>query len=343
MSLTFNQIVPKVQRTPSEDAFGRKRRVAGNSGGNYSYLHAIKGCQIKHAANKEYAVERAPQKGEMVKAFLYILGASSDPDFCECSVPFLIDEEEIFFGPCKRRLREKLRKEYLKHESVASPPDDIYLIGFNASNPQKCRKIVWAGRILRLMTFEHAYLNLSGSKYKEMRGLSDSPLHLRPLYDAGGKFLGYKHTSSLHERDDDWIMDLISHESEKTKRRGEELRFHELDRFEAFPRDCCLLLENLFYARGEGSKITDEILGILRKPQEEQQDIDDYAIFGRQTNGSAYGRTGSWLEISGRDVDKFIKVIQANGPYKVSDEWKERQIYMKKCRCTSSKHKDVRC
>jgi hypothetical protein len=279
----------------------------------------------------------------MTKAFLYILGASSDPDNCECSVPFLIDEEEIFFGPCKRRLRKMLKDEYLKRDSVTSPKDDIYLIGFNASNSQKCREIVWVGKISRLMTFEYAYCNLTALKYQAMRRLSDSPFHLKPLYDARGALIGYKHTSSMHARGNDWIMDLISRESERTEREGEELRLRKFDRFEAFPRDCCLILENIFYARGAGIKISGQILRVLKKAQEEKDDIDRYAIFGRQKNGSPNGLTGSWLEMSGEQADKFIKVIQSDAPRNVSEVWKEQQNYLKKCRCTSSKHKDVRC
>jgi hypothetical protein len=32
-------------------------------------------------------------------AYLYILSASPNPDYVECSVPAEIDENEIFFGP----------------------------------------------------------------------------------------------------------------------------------------------------------------------------------------------------------------------------------------------------
>ena len=79
--------------------------------------------------------------------------------------------------------------------------DDVFLVGTNGSNEQKERKIVWAGRLHRLMTFECAYNTLTSEPYETMRRLPHSPLHLKPLYDQDGQFEGYEHRSSMHTED----------------------------------------------------------------------------------------------------------------------------------------------
>lgn len=90
-----------------------------------------------------------------MQAYVYIMAASTDPDVCERSVPYAVDENEVFFGPCKKNLRSDLRKQFLANGSdSAVPDDDIYLVGLNGGNSQTVRKIIWAGRIKRVMTFE---------------------------------------------------------------------------------------------------------------------------------------------------------------------------------------------
>jgi hypothetical protein len=101
--------------------------------------------------------------------FLYVMAASSDPDRVECLVPYPINDEEIFFGPCKRLLREELRDRYLNTLDDLRPSEDVFVVGVSGSNRKRCRKIVWAGCITRLMTFEAAYKGLTGLQYQEMR------------------------------------------------------------------------------------------------------------------------------------------------------------------------------
>jgi hypothetical protein len=129
----------------------------------------------------------------------------------ECLVPYQISEKVIFFGPCKKRLREWLRRRYLKapEDDVSLPSsEDIFVAGVNGSNPQHNRKtdrkIVWAGRVSRVMTFETAYNDLTTPEFQEMRSCPLSPLHVEPQYDTG-RFSGYKHISLLHE--DCWVPD----------------------------------------------------------------------------------------------------------------------------------------
>src|SRR6266542_2974502 len=123
------------------------------------------------------------RKGERVPvAYLYVLGASKNPDRAECAVPWRVDDDEIFFGPCKISLREKLRRDLLGPETDrAVPGDDIYFVGFNALGVPRARKVVWAGRMREAMSFGRAWLELDGPRYEKMRDESGySPLHLVP-------------------------------------------------------------------------------------------------------------------------------------------------------------------
>jgi len=67
---------------------------------------------------------------------------------------------------------------------------------------------------------------------------------------------------------------------------------------------------NVFFAQGAGIPISDEMLGALRRVQPEREGIDKYAIFGRQANGRADGRAGSWLEMSGTDAGEFSRLLE---------------------------------
>src|SRR5437762_1761836 len=75
----------------------------------------------------------------MPTVYVYVLGASSNPDGVDCAVPWRVDEREIFFGPCKVPLREMLRPQLLRPDRDYVRPDrDIYFVGVNAldsSNP----------------------------------------------------------------------------------------------------------------------------------------------------------------------------------------------------------------
>jgi hypothetical protein len=188
----------------------------------------------------------------MTTLFLYIMAASSDPDNVECVVPYPIDDTEIFFGPCKRLLRKELRDRYLKTSNDVRLEDDVFIVGVNGNNRQRCRKIVWAGRVAHLMTFETAYKKLTHTKYQEMREMDNSPLHVKPLYRDDGTFRGYEHCSSLHGEDDIWVRDF-GHNNPHVQKRGKQLLLApNANRHQAFPRDCCLLLERVFFADGVG-------------------------------------------------------------------------------------------
>ena len=259
--------------------------------------------------------------------FLYILAASSDPDNIDCMVPYRINDERIFFGPCKRRLREWLCRQYLsaREDYTLPEPEHLYVVGFNGSNSQRLRRIVWAGRIAHVMTFEYAYNELTGPDFWKMREEEDrSPLHLKPIYDDTTRlFRGYEHASDYHC--DEWVTDVTTGSAlakGDARVQGDRVLLHaDKNRHLVFTRDCCFLCEDTFFARrsqGGGIPINGAMVDVLRRAQlDRRHQIDSYAVFGRQRNGNLYGRAGGYLTISGPDAETLIHLIQDNRPTRI--------------------------
>jgi hypothetical protein len=239
-----------------------------------------------------------------MRAFLYILNASSDPDRIHCAVPWRIDAQTIFFGPCKKRLRRWMKQNVLGTHQESVPNETLYVVGFNGAN-RKERKIVWAGKVECVMTFERAYNTLKGQKYEQMRNHPHAPLHLQPI-EVEGRF-GYRHISEEHKKKDAWIWDIAGRKqgSNFERRDDEIILLSGRDRQEVFNLDCCFLCENIFFARGEGIPITDKILDILQHVQPEEK-IDPYAVFGRTKNCAANGLRGTYLEIDDKSQNQRL-------------------------------------
>jgi hypothetical protein len=243
------------------------------------------------------------------RAFLYIVKATK-PDGITCRVPWEVDEQEIFFGPCKKRLREKLRELLGTRESVA-PSSPIWLIGFNPSNMAHIGRVLWAGRIKRLMTFSEAYSTLNGPKYKNMRDNKESPLHVRPIMDED-ELIGYERRSELHAKNDEWILDLRkSRTGPDVRLRGKQLLIQKGQRAEVFPRDVCAICDNLFFAHvGEGLAVDEALVASLRRAQRIDE-IDEYAVFGKRKDGKRDGKRGSYVEVNdGRLVNEIVAWIK---------------------------------
>jgi len=242
----------------------------------------------------------------MTNLFLYILASSHDPDNIECPVPYLVNDTTIFFGPCKKLLREWLYSNYLTKSDDYSFADheDIFVVGANGSNPQRKRKIVWAGRITRVMTFEIAYNERESLGFQKMLQEHLSPLHVQPIYNNA--FIGYKHISSLHESC--WVSDLTRNKvarltSQVHMDKGNILLKQGIDRHQVFTRDCCFLCENIFFAHEAGIQITEKMLDLLKQVQrDKEKEIDDYAIFGKQKNGNAEGLRGDTWKCATRSL-----------------------------------------
>lgn len=250
----------------------------------------------------------------MTILFLYILGRSPNADNIECMVPYQASDTVTFFGPCLKPLRERLRNHYLKASDDYLLPgnEKAFVVGVNGGNRQHNRKIVWAGRITRVMTFETAYNDLTTSEFQEMRSHPLSPLHVRPLSGDGDSFVGYERISGLHK--DCWASDVTKHQGLQTRLDGKRLYLVPgANRSKVFTLDCCFLCDNIFFARGVGIRITEEMLDLLQKAQPDKT-IDTYAIFGYCANRSVNGRRGHYLEMCGELAESFIGLIRASTP-----------------------------
>jgi hypothetical protein len=250
-----------------------------------------------------------------MRAYLYIVSASKDPDAVTCKVPYEIDENEIFFGPCKKWLREELRREFLRQKDRVELDEEIFLVGFNGSNGKKLRKIVWAGRISHLMTFRRAEKDLTGDRYQEMLDEPDTPLHLRALRDGKP---GYEHHGALHAGF--WLADLVSDpHAPGIQSDGKRLCVEGEAGAAALTRDLCMLLENIYFAGGRsadgagGIPVDDAIVEFLARVQR-RDDVDAYRVFGRRSDGSAEGLTGRWLLLQEDDAREFMSLLRGRLP-----------------------------
>jgi hypothetical protein len=215
-----------------------------------------------------------------------------------------VDKDLIFFGPCKKLIRTRLRKQFLEpgldYCDTSESTESIYIVGVNGSNPQETRKVIWAGRLSEVMTFAEATRRLRGDRFQKLRDHSESPLHVRPIMDGSGSLIGYEHVSNQHIRNGEWVKDLVSPRKALGTVRvdGRKCLIRRGTAREPFDRDCCLLLENCFFAQGQGIGLDEEALSILRQAQPGRSGIDGYAVFGRTANGQAIGRRGTFLEMS---------------------------------------------
>jgi hypothetical protein len=221
--------------------------------------------------------------------------------FLGCSVPWRVDDDLIFFGPCKKLVRERLRKRFLCDISHTIPIEDIFIVGVNGSNKTQTRKIVWAGKISEIMTFAEADRHLAADRFQKLRKFHHSPLHVRPILKSG-ELVGYEHVSEEHRENDKWAFDLSRSARRTWHLEGRKLM---LGPGQSFDRDCCMLLKNLFFADGQGIEFDEEVLEILQQAQPGKR-IDDYAVFGRSANRRANGRRGSYLELEPDLTDRFV-------------------------------------
>ena len=79
--------------------------------------------------------------------------------------------------------------------------------------------------------------------------------------------------------------------------------------WEAFPRDACLILDNLFFAQGAGLPVDNNLVDILRRGQP-QKAIDAYAVFGYQRNGVVDGLAGRSLLLENPLASELVAWIE---------------------------------
>jgi hypothetical protein len=188
--------------------------------------------------------------------------------------------------------------------------DDIFIVGVNGSNKARCRKIIWAGKLSQVMSFSEASSRFSEARYDRLRKHQQSPLHVRPLM-WDGKLVGYKHVSTEHMQDDEWVADLVSNSGRRNVRmEGRNLILQHGTAWQAFDRDCCMLLENRFFALDQGIPFDEACLRILKNAQPEKRGVDRYAVFGLATSEQADGRRGSFLALSGDLASRFVAWLE---------------------------------
>lgn len=260
----------------------------------------------------------------------YILGAEHNPNKLSSQVPWKLNEEIIFFGSCKKSIRENYYKKYLMKNYlgvVNLEKENILLLGFNAS-PNKNyhysekRKILWFGKILKAMTYEKAYTFFNSDlKYKEltkkMMQHNCCPLNFAPIYSLNQNFRGYEYIKNLHKENDNWIQDITSKnfiEDDKilSKKNRKLILSNSAKREEVFIKDCVYLCSNEFFAEGKGIKINNKIIELLKKAQPNKKKIDAYKIFGEASNHSAIGLHGNHLEITGKIAEKLKTEVKKN-------------------------------
>jgi hypothetical protein len=264
----------------------------------------------------------------MAKIWMYVLGANSNPDCVRCQVPWRVDEKLIFFGPCKKGIRKCLRKMFLgpnrSHQMVT---EELFIVGVNTLGRVKKRKVVWWGKLSEVMTFAEADKRLKGDRFQKLRNHRCSPLHVRPVLEDG-MLIGYKHKSDEHIKKEEWVSDLVSKSARPDVLvKGRQLTLKQGKPWQAFDRDCCMLLENRFFALGKdiqpGIEFDEEAMDILREAQPETCHIDDPAIFGRDTNGKVIGLRGHFLEIPKNLTNCFFAWLESRSPERVKHEWSQ--------------------
>lgn len=236
-----------------------------------------------------------------MRAFVYILGASNNPDEIKCKVPFEIDDKEIFFGPCKKRLRQKLKREI---DTKGKLKTETFFVGLNANNVKRARKIMWAGKIQSHYSFQKANEKLIGNKYLSIKTdekTGEFPLHVIPIKN------GYQLKSDLHAENGDWILDIVS--DRRMVNHDKKASHFTIKNGYSFDRDICFIFSNIFFAKGNGIDIDNEVLDIFQKHLK-TNDIDAYTLLGKDKNGKPNGMRGGWLELDSRLTKSLIKLIE---------------------------------
>ena len=251
----------------------------------------------------------------MTEVYIYIMGSNTNTDIITCSVPDISnDNEEIFFGPCKKNLRKHFRERFIESGKLEEE-NSIYIVGLSAATRDKKRCILWAGKVTKVMTFAqgHDYIMQHERDYSGLlKRQGRCALHIEPIR-SGKKLVGYKYRKDSNEHEDTWVSDLTS-ESKKYKQ-GPEIRFEDCA---SLDRDCVFFCERLFWATRDLPGIVieknDDFVNALRvreKDTQKRKNIDDYFVFGKTKRGGANGLRGGYLPVKDRSTaEKIIHHIK---------------------------------
>ena len=191
------------------------------------------------------------------------------------------------------------------------PADDVYVVGFNGSNSRRIRKILWIGKLTRVLTFSAACdLTEHDRRYEQMRAWRSSPLHVGPIIERV-RLVGYEHRSEMHADKDDWVKDLVrSASAPDVTASGNRLMLRKhVSAWQGFPRDVCMFFQNRFFAAGCGLAIDDDFVSILQTEQP-WHSVDGYAVFGYRADGITDGKTGSYLHLTGERAGEVVDWIR---------------------------------
>ena len=257
--------------------------------------------------------------------YIYILGTSNEWNYVCTPVPYKISERELFFGPCKKLVRQDLKKKFLRNSlevDLESSPYQIYIVGINPSKRNGVRKFLFAGKILRLFTFKHAWeyywsrAKNENNVRKMIEGIKGengkiySPLHLEPIEG------GYRHRTNEHEKS--WVYDLLSGnqnggeiknilktanliEGYNRKTNDNLMRYfknknNEIYRDDklkiVFERDCCFSAENIFFSSKDAEcpiSFNFEFLELIKEGFKESKKKNRLTNKGGPTLDSPFG------------------------------------------------------
>ncbi len=264
--------------------------------------------------------------------FLYVVTGNKNPDEVESVVPFRVSDSHIFFGPDQVSFRKEFRDRFFTHgQNDVVPEMDIYVVGVNELPKDPVRKILWIGRIERVMTFWVAHRLLDDPEFESLRDIRTkkdpdvnmSPLHVEPQ-ELVGNLSGYRHRSGLHSKLDrdgipEWVKDVVDPRDRGMFSISEsELMLSDISMSrKVFRRDCCFLCENIFFAQGEGMPITDEFVSMLDERQP-GKGADGVALFGykqaRDGSKSVEKFRGKQLHIRWIVADKMLDYLMSNIP-----------------------------
>lgn len=279
----------------------------------------------------------------MIYLYLYMLGFNNQWDRITTPTPYEINRDELFFGPCKRTLRQDLRVKFLgtaARANINSTDNEIYVVGINPvkmDHNNEPRLLLFAAKIKELFTFECAwdYYNdraKSEERIKEMINKIDGSLHLKPVKHDDRK--GYSLNNQLHI--EDWIYDLLSNREIELYKKLNNLKLplkefrnyihkniKEILKDEEngiiFERDCCFSATNYFSRRDEQDPIIpfdNELINLIRDAFKIQHKNNRLSInggpnlsapFGYTKNNSKYGR--GFLILEGTIAKQFINHI----------------------------------
>ena len=208
-----------------------------------------------------------------------------------------------------KSIRRWMRSHYLNESTESTEPaDDVYVVGFNGSNSSRIRKILWIGKLKRVLTFSAAWhLTEHDRRYEQMRAWTSSPLHVGPVIERG-RLVGYEHRSEMHA--DKWVEDLVkSKDSPHVTVSGNRLMLRKhASAWEGLPLDVCMFFQNLFFANGCGLAIDDDLVSILQAAQP-WHNVDDYGVFGYTARG-ADGKRGGHLPLTGERAGEFVDWVR---------------------------------